>query len=170
MSAARARIHAMFQLDEAAETELDARLDAYRAEVLAEQPTVCQTCGDRIVRFACTETGGGWMHDTPSDDPADGADHEAVPAAGEKATPTGATATPELTDRQAWLLARIRLVGGRWKTGRVTTHYRAHGFGAVRTDEARADLHALGAAGHLIRHDTPGVRWCSLNTAEDVRP
>lgn len=36
MSDARARIHAMFPLDEAATTELDARLDAHRAEVLAE--------------------------------------------------------------------------------------------------------------------------------------
>ncbi|MFF7130328.1 hypothetical protein [Streptomyces sp. NPDC008240] len=32
----RARIHAMFPLDESAESELDARLDAYRAEVLNE--------------------------------------------------------------------------------------------------------------------------------------
>jgi hypothetical protein len=32
---ARAAIHAMFQLDEAGERELDARLDAHRAEVLA---------------------------------------------------------------------------------------------------------------------------------------
>lgn len=55
---------------------------------------MCRTCGDVIVRFACDETGGGWMHDIPSDDPADGADHEAVPATGEEATPAGATATP----------------------------------------------------------------------------
>lgn len=33
---ARARIHAMFPLDEAAEAELDTRLDAHRAEVLGE--------------------------------------------------------------------------------------------------------------------------------------
>ncbi len=33
---ARARIHAMFPLDEQAETELDKRLDAYRTEVLAK--------------------------------------------------------------------------------------------------------------------------------------
>lgn len=33
---ARARIHAMVNLDETAEEELNARLDAYRAEVLAE--------------------------------------------------------------------------------------------------------------------------------------
>lgn len=33
MSAARFRIHAMFQLDEQAETELDLRLDAHEAEV-----------------------------------------------------------------------------------------------------------------------------------------
>ena len=33
---ARDRIHAMFNLDEAAETELNARLDAYRVEVLNE--------------------------------------------------------------------------------------------------------------------------------------
>lgn len=32
---ARARIHAMFNLDEAGERELDVRLDAHRAEVLA---------------------------------------------------------------------------------------------------------------------------------------
>ncbi|WP_406156889.1 hypothetical protein [Streptomyces canus] len=36
MSDARARTHAMFQLDETAEQELNARLDAFRAEVLAE--------------------------------------------------------------------------------------------------------------------------------------
>lgn len=36
MSAARARIHAMFQLDEHAEQELDARLDDVRAEALRE--------------------------------------------------------------------------------------------------------------------------------------
>ena len=35
MTDARARIHAMFTLDRAAERELDIRLDAYRAEVLA---------------------------------------------------------------------------------------------------------------------------------------
>lgn len=36
MSAARARIHAMFNLDADAEQELDARLDGVRAEAFAE--------------------------------------------------------------------------------------------------------------------------------------
>lgn len=36
MTDARASIHAMFLLDEAATTELDTRLDAYRTKVLAE--------------------------------------------------------------------------------------------------------------------------------------
>jgi len=36
---ARARVHAMFPLDESMETELDARLDAHREEVLAEVVT-----------------------------------------------------------------------------------------------------------------------------------
>lgn len=36
MSAARARVHAMFTLDETAEQELDARLDEHRAEVRTE--------------------------------------------------------------------------------------------------------------------------------------
>lgn len=43
MSAARARIHAMFTLDETAETELNTRLDAHRAEELAKAATMLRT-------------------------------------------------------------------------------------------------------------------------------
>lgn len=45
---ARARIHAMFNLDETAETELNARLDAYRVEVLIQAGVEyedCPVCG-----------------------------------------------------------------------------------------------------------------------------
>lgn len=70
-------------------------VDAYRAEILAEQRTVCGICGEPVVRFACEQTGGGWMHQDAGDDPAAGADHAAVPVtAPEKASATAPTATP----------------------------------------------------------------------------
>ncbi|HEY9353726.1 MAG TPA: hypothetical protein VIP28_10760 [Nocardioides sp.] len=47
---ARARIHAMFTLDEAAEAELNARLDAYRVEVLTEAGVRYEDC--RVCRAA----------------------------------------------------------------------------------------------------------------------
>lgn len=58
MSAARARIHAMVNLDEHAERELDARLDEHRVEVLAEAAAFvgnddtcdCGGCGTCVPR------------------------------------------------------------------------------------------------------------------------
>ena len=59
------------------------------------QQMVCAACGEPVVRFACEQTGGGWMHQDASDDPAAGADHAAVPvvAPEEKAS----AAAPEVT-------------------------------------------------------------------------
>lgn len=88
----------------------------------------------------------------------------------EKATPAGATATPQLTERQAWLLDEIRVQGGHWKSGRVVNAYRLAYFGTVHVNDARADLIALRDAGHLIQHDESGVRFYTLNSRKDVRP
>ncbi|MFF7880943.1 hypothetical protein ACH40F_08310 [Streptomyces sp. NPDC020794] len=86
----------------------------------------------------------------------------------EKATPAGTTVTPELTGRQAWLLAHVRLVGGRWKTGRVTDLYRRNHITATR-GEAGADLMALRDRGDLRQHDEDGVRYFELVQRGDRR-
>jgi hypothetical protein len=90
--------------------------------------------------------------------------------AGEKATAAAATATPELTPRQTWLLGHIRFVGGRWKTGRLINLYRTNHLGTVSRDEASEDLAALAGAGWLRQYDEDGVRYYTLNSPKDVRP
>lgn len=147
-------------------------VDAYRAEVLAEvMAAVCAVCGRPIVRFACDLTGGAWMHARGNTDADDDlrtdAGHQAVPA--EKATPAGATATPGLTERQAWLLARITTEGGRWKTGRARTAYSQGPYGSVGVDRVRRDLQIIHRHGYLHEHDESGVRFYTLNSRKDGR-
>lgn len=59
---ARARIHAMVTLDADAETELDARLDAHRTEVLAEPHTVYRASHDSIVMGHYTTRQAAYEH------------------------------------------------------------------------------------------------------------
>lgn len=60
---------------------------------------------------------------------------------------------------QAALLDAVLAFGGRWKSGRAVTALRGLGFYPVSPGTASADLRALAAAGHLVMHEKPGVRW-----------
>ncbi|MDT0387875.1 hypothetical protein [Streptomyces dubilierae] len=63
-------------------------------------------------------------------------------------------------DRQAALLDAIRRdPTGRWKSGRAVKALRQLGYHPISPGTASHDLAALAAAGHLIRHEEPGVRW-----------
>lgn len=47
----------------------------------------------------------------------------------------------------------------RWKSGLAISVLREHGFHPISPSTASHDLAALAAAGHLVRHEEPGVRW-----------
>ncbi|MFF7142332.1 hypothetical protein ACFZB5_13925 [Streptomyces nodosus] len=70
--------------------------------------------------------------------------------------------------RRAALLHAIRAEDGRWKAGRATRLYMRLGYGVVGKHRAAGDLKALRAAGHLIQHDTDGVRYFTLDGASRV--
>ncbi len=83
--------------------------------------------------------------------------------AAEKATaPETATATPSAADRQAALLDAIHAHGGRWKSGRAVQALRTLGIHPVSPGTAASDLNRLAEAGHLDRHDKPGVTFYTL--------
>lgn len=67
------------------------------------------------------------------------------------------------THRRAALLRAIRAEGGRWKSGRAIRLYEHLGYGRVGRHRAARDLLALSAAGHLIRRETDGNRYFTLN-------
>lgn len=75
---------------------------------------------------------------------------------------------PGLTDRQGWLLDRIRAEGGRWKTGRARTTYARGPHGSVGVDRVRRDLQAIHAHGHLHQIDEDGVRYYLLREDSDA--
>ena len=61
--------------------------------------------------------------------------------------------------RQTALLAAIQAAPcGRWKTGRARGALRKAGW-PVSASTTSADLQILVAAGHLARHEEPGVVW-----------
>jgi hypothetical protein len=70
--------------------------------------------------------------------------------------------------RQAALLKAIKAEGGRWKSGRTVRLYEALGYGHLSKGTAARDLLALSSASHLIRHETDGVRYFTLNTRKDA--
>ncbi|MFF3511588.1 hypothetical protein [Streptomyces sp. NPDC002573] len=82
----------------------------------------------------------------------------------EKSSPTGADATPELTDRQARLLDATRTHGGTWTTRRVLALYALTDPDIVQRGAARRDLTALCRAGHLVLVDEPDNRHYTRNT------
>jgi hypothetical protein len=62
--------------------------------------------------------------------------------------------------RQAALLAAIlQAPARRWKPGRAVTALREAGYHPLSPGTAAGDLSALAAAGHLVRHESTGVRW-----------
>jgi hypothetical protein len=69
--------------------------------------------------------------------------------------------------RRAALLKAIKAEGGRWKSGRAIRLYEHLGYGRLGRHRTTRDLLALSAAGHLVRHETSGVRYFTLNTPKD---
>lgn len=160
MSAARARVHAMFNLDEDTERELDTRLDACIAEALNEAADEIATAQQRLV---VKSTVVNILRRRASQ-------------AGEKASATAPTATPGPTGRVKQLLDAIRTARGTWTTSRAFQFYRDNfratdglPLGQIRT-VARGDLRDLAAWGHLTVSDTSGRREYRLATRKDVRP
>jgi hypothetical protein len=92
---------------------------------------------------------------------------------GEKATPTGTTATPGPTGRLAQLLDAIRTHRGEWTTKRVQDLYRLSPLSPPNAPEgrlrhvARGDLRDLHAWGHLVLHEDTGRRFYTLATRKD---
>ena len=73
-------------------------------------------------------------------------------------------------DRQAALLDAIRRdPTGRWKSGRAVKALREAGHHPISPGTASRCLAALAAAGHLIRHEEPGVRWYEV-AARQAQP
>ncbi|MGW3025814.1 hypothetical protein [Streptomyces sp. NPDC001221] len=91
-------------------------------------------------------------------------EQDARTEAREKSSPTGADATPELTDRQARLLDATRTHGGTWTTRRVLALYALTDPDIVQRGAARRDLTALCRAGHLVLVDEPDNRHYTRNT------
>lgn len=61
--------------------------------------------------------------------------------------------------RQAALLAAIQTApNGRWKSGRAVGALRKAGW-PISASTASDDLQTLVTAGHLARHEEPGVVW-----------
>lgn len=163
---ARARIHAMFNLDEHATTELDARLNALAAEVRREDAAwLLDERRNHIQRALFCD---GIKH--AADQLTQWADE------GEKATAAAATATPGPTGRVAQLLDAIRTAQGRWTTVTAYRFYRdhLHGLDHIPNTQlravARGDLRDLAAWGHLTVSEESGRREYTLTTRKDVRP
>lgn len=74
------------------------------------------------------------------------------------------------TQRRAALLKAVQTEGGRWKSGRTVRLYEHLGYGHLGKGTAARDLLALSSAGDLVRHETDGVRYFTLQTRKDVRP
>ncbi|MEU9558034.1 hypothetical protein [Streptomyces fumanus] len=72
-------------------------------------------------------------------------------------------AVPGLTDRQARLLAAIRIYGGEWNTRRALALFAVTHPGVVQRGTARRDLAALQRAGHLVLVDAPDNRHYVLH-------
>lgn len=62
-------------------------------------------------------------------------------------------------DRRAVLLRAVKAQGGRWKSGRAIRLYESLGYGRVGRHRTARDLLYLASLGHLIRHETDGVRY-----------
>jgi hypothetical protein len=160
MTDARARIHAMFPLDEAATTELDQRLDALVVEALVKagvQYVDCPACG------AAQPVGG------ECGNCAFKARMAAELAERGLATAEAASATPTDINRRARLLHEMAL-GARWKSGDVVAWYETQGLTGLDARAARHDLAVLCDSGAITQHDDRGVRYYTLNTRKDVRP
>jgi hypothetical protein len=89
------------------------------------------------------------------------AEHERTARAAAKDKATATAATPSAVARQADLLTAIRAYGGRWKSGRAAKALGELGH-TVGKSTAGSDLARLAEAGHLTRHDTPGVTFYTL--------
>lgn len=154
-------------------------LDAYRAEVLAEDGQAYD--GELamlrgLVRTLRAVVGADdadmaevrrllWQH-------ANGDDAAARTEAEGKSS-RQADATPGPTGRVARLLDAIRTGRGRWTTTRALRFYRDnvraldHWPDSRLRTIARSDLRDLAAGGHLVRHEEPGRQYFTLKTRKD---
>jgi hypothetical protein len=151
------------------ESMLDAALDAYRDEVLAENgeayPGELAMLRGLVATLRVVAQHGDLadvvkLLDEHQRDEQD-AYAEAPAVSDGPAGPTG---------RVARLLDAIRTARGRWTTARAAQFYRDCGieppgaqWSRTRT-VARGDLRDLAAWGHLIRHEEPGRTYFVLKT------
>lgn len=77
-------------------------------------------------------------------------------------------ATPDDATRQVTLLTAIRAEGGRWKASRARRTLAALGYDVAK-GTAGSDLARLARAGHLIRHDEPGVTYYTRTSTTGTR-
>jgi hypothetical protein len=94
--------------------------------------------------------------------------HLEASAARTAARITQGGATPDDATRQVTLLTAIRAEGGRWKAGRARKALAALGY-RVAKGTAGADLARLARAGHLARHDEPGVTYYTRTSTTGTR-
>ncbi|MEU3945402.1 hypothetical protein [Streptomyces sp. NPDC029526] len=81
---------------------------------------------------------------------------------------TAARISRDDSTRQTALLTAIRAEGGRWKAGRARRTLAALGY-AVAKGTAGGDLARLARAGHLVRHDEPGVTYYTRTSTTGTR-
>ncbi|MFJ8345117.1 hypothetical protein ACIQ9J_01820 [Streptomyces sp. NPDC094153] len=165
---ARSRIHAMFSVDADGERELDTRLDAYRAEVLAGDGQaydgeLAMLRGLVATLRAVAEHGD--LSDVRKLLAEYQRDDAQARAEGKSSQP--ADATPRLAGRRARLLDAIRTHGGRWDVGRVLDLYELTEPGHIQRVTARRDLGYLQWCGHLKQRGPENNRSYTLKTAQD---
>src|SRR5690606_660694 len=94
--------------------------------------------------------------------------HLEASAARTAARITQGGATPDDATRQAALPTPSRAAGGRWKAGRPRKPLAALAY-RVATGTAGADLARRARAGHLARHDEPGVTYYTRTSTTGTR-
>lgn len=134
-------------------SELRQKLDAYRAEVLAE-------VNARFAAMKMPEYLLGTLNAGTYKDAWLTCRKTVQDMAGEKATASAATATP---DRVEELLDAIRTHRGKWTVNRVRDVRRLTG-GPTQRSTARRDLAELHRRGHLQQHGPQDGRFYTLTT------
>lgn len=168
---ARARIHAMFTLDEHGERELNERLDALVDEILTADghaypgELAMYRSLVRTLRVVVRDSGSAekqraevcqLLHEHAADDAAARAQ---APRQGSRTADPDQVSAREA--RLAQLLDTIRSRPGKWTTGLVQGIRRTTG-GPVQRGTARRDLDELHRRGHLAKHGAGDGRYYTL--------